>query len=665
MTTVETKDGQVIERIYSQNREMVSIDQVPEHVQEAFVSIEDQRFYSHPGIDLRAITRALYRDIIAMAKVEGGSTITQQVAKNLFLSNDKTWMRKTKEMMAATYLERNYTKDEILELYLNRIYFGEGAYGIQAAAEHYFNRPVSELTVAQGALLAALPKAPNSYSPVNNPEEAMQRRNLVLSEMEQYGTISIEEMKQMQGTTLALEMVDEQQGSWSNSYVDLVIDEAADRYHISRDELKRGGYTIVVEMDPEIQQIAAERMKNGEFIPGSNGPVEGAFTLMDSETGALVAAVGGRDFKHGGVNRTQVKKAPASVIKPLAVYGPALMSGDYQPYSVLSDEPQTFAGGYEPSNFDGEFEQQVSMYEALVESKNVPAVSLLEDIGINYSKGYLEELGLPTEDDGLSIALGGLSYGYTPIQITEAYRSFAAEGKVTDSYTITQILDRDGDVLHEHEPDERQVFDAQTAWYMTEMLQTTASEGTASQGNYDKALAGKTGTQQAEEGNKHVWFAGYTPEYVGSLWMGYDDAGKTVEGSSAYPSRLMKEILSSIDREKGLDSAFTKPEGVEELPEPIDLPVITDLSGTLDLAGLATLRGLLSWTPAEDDRIVYRIYREEEGEDVNVGEVTGEGEYRVSAFGIFDETTYYVVPYDPQTGLEGTPSNSVSLSWNF
>ncbi|WP_241657145.1 transglycosylase domain-containing protein [Halobacillus salinus] len=667
LTTVETEDGQLIERIYSKNREIVEGSEIPKHVKDAFVSIEDQRFYGHSGVDLRAIMRALYKDILAMEKVEGGSTITQQLAKNLFLSNDKTWMRKTKEVMAAIYLERNYTKDEILSFYLNRIYFGEGAYGVQSAAKHYFNRPVSELTVAQGALLAGLPKAPNSYSPFDHPEASIQRRNLVLSEMQEYGAISVDVMKRMQGSTLATEQVEDSSETWSNSYVDLVIDEAAEKYHMSRDELKRGGYRIVVAMDPQIQRIAAEEMKNGEFVPGSNGQVEGAFTLVDNDTGALVAAVGGRDYKHGDLNRTQLKQQPASTIKPLAVYGPALMKEEYQPFSVLPDRKQTFSGGYSPGNYDGNYEGEVSLYQALIESKNVPAVSLLDQIGVDYAKSYLDKLGLPTKDDGLAIALGGLSEGYTPIQMAAAYRSFANGGKASESYTIDKIVDRYGKVIHEHQGKEEQVFDAETAWNVTEMLQTTVQEGTASSGTYPKALAGKTGTQQGENGNKHVWFTGFTPEFSGALWMGYDQSGEgySVQGSSAYPTRLMKQILSKVDQQRPLAESFQTPEGLENLPKPIQLPKLTEATGSLDLAGLATFRGTLQWNASQDDRVVYRIYREEDGEDVKVGEVTGQSSYLVNALRIFDETSYYVVPYDPLTQLEGEPSNIVTLEWNF
>ncbi|MYL51176.1 PBP1A family penicillin-binding protein [Halobacillus litoralis] len=661
MTTVETAEGEVIERIYTKNRKNVSIQQVPEHVKDAFISIEDSRFREHSGVDFKGIMRAVYKDIIAMKKVEGASTITQQLAKNIFLSNEKTWMRKTKEVMAALYLERNYSKDKILELYLNRIYFGEGAYGIETASQHYFQKSASELTIAQGALLAGLPKAPNTYSPFDNPDDAKQRRNVVLSRMYDTGKIDAAVMKQMQGSTLAVVQAEDTNQTWSNSYVDLVIHEAAEKYHISRDELKRGGYRLVVEMDPRIQKIAAEEMKNGEFVPGSSESIEGAFTLMDHSTGALVAVVGGRDFKHGDFNRVRAKQAPASIIKPFAVYGPAMMTGDYDPYSLLSDEKQTFGSNdYSPNNYDDQYEGEVSLYQALIESKNVSAVWLLDQIGISFAKGYLEKAGLATKDNGLSIALGGLSDGYTSLQITEAYGSLAQNGKIKESYAITKILDRNDKVIHEHASDETELFNAQTAWYLTEILQTAVQEGTAKAGEYPKALAGKTGTHQ----DQHVWFAGYTPEYAGSLWMGYDQSGE-IEGSSAYPTRLMKEILTRIDQEKSLAVTFEQPEGVESLPEPVDLPVLTDVTGRLNLSGLATLRGTIRWSASDDERIVYRIFRKENGEDVKVGEVTGKNEFKVSAFGIFDQTSYYIVPVDPLTGKKGQPSNTVNLSWDL
>ncbi|WP_235001572.1 transglycosylase domain-containing protein [Halobacillus sp. Marseille-P3879] len=665
-TTVETKEGEIIERIYTKNRTLVDINDIPEDVQEAFIAVEDSRFYEHSGVDFKSILRAVYRDIIAMEKVEGGSTITQQLAKNLFLTNEKSWMRKTKEVMAAIHLERKFTKDEILELYLNTIYFGNGAYGVEEASKEYFNTSVSDLTVAQGALLAGLPKAPNSYSPFENPEEALDRRNTVLARMEALDMIAAEEMVSLQGSTLGAEKREENNETWTNSYVDAAIREAEENYHISREELKRGGYRLIVEMDPAIQRIASEKMKNGEFAPGSQEQVEGAFTLMDQKTGGLAAVVGGRDFKHGDVNRALTRKQPGSVIKPLSVYGPALMDKKYIPYSLLEDE-QTSYGDYTPRNYDGQYDGYTSMYQAIIESKNAPAVWLLDQMGIGYAKKYLEQLGLPTKDEGLSIALGGLSEGYTPLQLTQAYRSFANQGKVIDGHAIQQIIDRNGEVIHRQEISEKQVFNEETAWNMTQMLEKTVEAGTAQAGSFAKALAGKTGTQQhpsVEGKNKDVWFAGYTPKYAGALWMGYDHSGEDyyLTGGSEYPTALMKSILSEVDEEKEMASSFKKPEGLERLPDPISLPEINDAKGSVGFGGFRLVSGTIEWTPADDDRVIYRIYEDRENGKRLIGDVTGEGRYSVSGFSLLSSRTYVVVPYDPLTGREGEPSNSVTIN---
>ncbi|WP_255437595.1 transglycosylase domain-containing protein [Thalassobacillus sp. CUG 92003] len=669
-TTVETEDGKVIEEIYTENRRLVSRQSIPEHVENAFIAIEDSRFYEHTGVDVKSVFRAIYRDLRAMEKVEGGSTITQQLAKNLFLSNDKTWMRKTKEVMAAKYLERQYSKEEILELYLNRIYFGDNIYGLGSAAEHFFNKDVADLTVSEGAMLAALPKAPNDYSPRKHPKKAKQRRNLVLNRMKDLEMITVEDMLRYQGASLGLDQETENKQAWSHSYVDLVIQEAEEKYNISREELKRGGYRLVTELDPTIQKTAYRHIQNDSIVPGSLSGVQAAFTMMNHDNGAIVAAIGGKGFEHGGLNRAKVKRSPGSTIKPLAVYGPALMTSDFTPYSVLPDELKTYEDGYQPRNYDGQYSEEVSLYHALTASKNAPAVWLLDQIGISYAKGYLDQLGLATDDHHLAMALGGLSEGYSPLQLSEAYQSFASEGAYAESYTIKKIIDRHGDVIHQHEEETTEVFDKQVAWDVTEMLKTAVREGTASQGQYDQALAGKTGTHQHPEHpehNKDVWFVGYTPEYVGSVWMGYDRSGKDsyVTGGSSYPTKMMKAILSDVDQQIGLASTFQKPEGVEELPPPIHLPDIDHVEADVELGGMTLLQGTLTWEPSDDERVVYHIYRSKDGADKKVGEVTGKGSFTVNGFQLFNRSSYYVVPYDPLTEMTGTASEPVQLSVGF
>ncbi|WP_087973342.1 transglycosylase domain-containing protein [Oceanobacillus rekensis] len=666
-TTIETRDGEVIDTLYNENRSLVSIEQVPVHLINAFVAVEDRRFYDHEGVDIKSIMRAVYKDIIAMSKVEGASTITQQLAKNLFLYNDKTWTRKIKEAMAAIYLERNLSKDEILELYMNEVYFGHGLYGVGAASEFFFSKKVEDLTLTESAMLAGLVKAPNGYSPINHPDKALERRNIVLQTMEDAGYIQAETKMNEQGKTLGLQVQKKEPTPWTDSYVDLVMKEAADEHQLSVDALKSGGYRIVVNMDKDIQKIAYEQYKKDEFFPGNTAGVEGAFVMLEEGTGKIVSAIGGRDYRLGNLNRVTVQRQPGSVFKPVAVYGPAMMQEDkYTPFTLLPDQ-QT--AEYAVSNADGVYANTVTMYEALIQSKNTSAVWLLDQIGIDYSKSYLEKLGMPIEDEGTAIALGGLMHGVTPLQMAQSFQTFADDGEIMNSTTIDQIIDRDGEVIFEAEVESKQVFSPQVAWNMTEMLVDTVEIGTATAGDYSKALAGKTGSTQhpyVEGETKDAWFVGYTPEYIMASWMGYDksDEGHYLTAGSAYPTRLAKSILTEIDKQSGgtLSAEFTKPENVENLPEPIILPVVTNLTAEYQFGGFSFVQGKLTWEGSDDDRVVYRIYQENEGIDKRIGEVTGETEYYINN-AIFRNNKYYVVAYDPLSKLEGGKSETVELDW--
>lgn len=666
-TTIETEDGEIIGKLFHENRIPIPIDQIPQHVQDAFIAIEDQRFYEHAGIDLKSVIRAAFRNIVAMSKVEGGSTITQQLSKNLFLFNDKTWSRKAKEAMAAVYLEKKLTKDEILELYLNEIYFGEGVYGIEAASDYFFSKPASDLSIAEGALLAGMAKGPNGYSPINHPEKSLKRRNLVLDEMEEVGFITAKVALTEKGKTLGLKINEKEPNPWVDSYIDLVTKEAAEKYQLSIDELKRGAYHIVVNLDKNIQKAVYDQFQNDEYFPGNTDGVEGAFVMMDQETGKIVSAIGGRNYKLGDLNRVTVERQPGSTMKPIAVYAPALMQEEkYTPFSLVIDQ-QLNHDGYMAANADAQYAGSVTIYNALVHSKNAPAVCLLDQIGIDYAKEYLEKMDLHIKDEGLAIALGGLEKGLTPLEMMESYRTFVGEGAFIEAHTIDHILDRGHEVIYQAEPAETEVFSSQIAWNMTEMLIETVLSGTAAPGDFSKALAGKTGTTEhptVEGGAKDAWFVGYTPEYVSALWMGYDktDEEHYLTGGSEYPTRLTKAILTELDKNKPLAEEFTKPDHVEDLPEPIKLPEITDLEATYVFGGFSMIKGKISWEASADDRVVYRIYREKAGIDERVGEVTGETEFVINS-PIFKENSYYVTAYDPLSKLEGSRSETVKLNW--
>nr|WP_223492691.1 PBP1A family penicillin-binding protein [Sutcliffiella horikoshii] len=663
-TTMVDENGNEIASLFFENREIVEINKIPTHVREAFVAVEDNRFYEHRGIDVRAIGRAVYRDILARSKVEGGSTLTQQLAKNIFLTNEKSWLRKTKEAVIAINLERRYTKNEILEMYLNQIYFGHGAYGVQAASQLYFNKNVEDLTVEQGALLAALPKAPNGYSPINHPEEAKKRRDLVLHLMEDQGYIEAEEAVGLMGKTLGLDIVESPEKQAYLTYIDMVMEEAEEKYGFTPEELHRGGYKILVPMNVAAQDAAFQRFQDNQYFPGTNENVEGAFVMMDQHNGGVMAVIGGRNYVTKGINRVNIRRQPGSTFKPLAVYAPALEEGKYEPYSLLKDELLSYKDGqevYKPRNYHHQYKNEVTMYEAIKDSLNAPAVWALNELGIKKSKSYLEKLDLAIPDNGLAIALGGLKEGVTPLELTKAYRSFGNNGKIVEPYFIQEIRTRKGEVIAKAKKAEKKVFSPQTAWNMTRMLEGVVQDGSAQAGELQGELAGKTGTTNypgVDNAIKDTWFVGYTQDVIGTVWMGYDTTTpeQHLTAGGAYPTRLLKDIL----RDAGLDNgAFSVPVGVTDLENPITMPESIQLKGSMTFHPLSLFTVDLEWSEAEDDRIVYRIYSVSGDKESLIGEVSGDHQYSVKNINIFNVPEYYVIPYNTQTKKEGNPSKTL------
>ncbi|MCY8183378.1 penicillin-binding protein, partial [Bacillus inaquosorum] len=395
------QNGDEVASLYTENREPVSINEIPKQVREAFIAVEDKRFYEHHGIDVKSVGRAVYRDILAGGKVEGGSTITQQLAKNIFLTHDKTFLRKTKEVIIAINLERDYSKDKLLEMYLNQLYFGHGVYGIQAASHYYFNKEVKDLTVSEGAVLAAIPKAPSTYSPVLHPDKNKERRDTILGMMNDQGYISAKDAVSAQGRTLGLHVKKQSETPWFDSYIDLVIEEAEDKYSISGEQLLQGGYTIKVPLDSKLQKTAYQVMKQGSYYPGTDQNAEGSAVFINNKTGGVEAAIGGRDYTSKGYNRVTAVRQPGSTFKPLAVYGPAMQEKKFKPYSLLKDELQSY-GDYTPKNYDSRYEGEVTMSDAITYSKNAPAVWTLNEIGVETGKSYLKANGIDIPDEGLA-----------------------------------------------------------------------------------------------------------------------------------------------------------------------------------------------------------------------------------------------------------------------
>ncbi|MGY4690476.1 transglycosylase domain-containing protein [Salibacterium sp. K-3] len=660
------EDGTKLAELHQEDRNVVEIESLPEHVKQAFVAIEDTRFYEHEGIDPRGILRALYRDILAGAVVEGGSTITQQLAKNSFLTNDQTLLRKTKEVLIAMGLERKFSKEQILEYYLNQIYFGHGAYGIQSAARLYFNKDADELAVDEAAMLAGIPKAPSNYSPVDNREQAEERRNTVLSLMEQQGYIGAQKAVSYQGKTLPDELHETENNPAYYTYIDMVLDEADQKYNLSAEEIYRGGYDIVVPMNQDMQQASYELFQEASYFPEGSENVQGAFFMMDHHSGGVTAVQGGRDYVRQGLNRVTAKRQPGSVMKPLAVYAPALESGNYQPYSLLQDE-ETSYDGYTPKNYNGEYEGEITMTEAVTESTNAAAVWLYDQLDRSTTSDWMEAAGLDVKDNGLAVALGGLSEGLSPYQIATSYTAFANNGKKTDPYFISSITDRDGKVIAEAETESERVMSEQNAWYMTRMLQNVVQEGTGTDGSTTYSLAGKTGTTsfvEVEGATRDAWFAGFTPQWTGALWMGYDQTTEEqyLQAGSSFPTRLFKSILDEVPAESDIRTAFEQPDGVQDLESPVEMENVDDLSASLSLRGGGLFNVHLEWTPASDERVTYKIYEVTDGESEEVEEVEGTGTYTIEGVNIFNMKEYMVVPYNPQTEKEGEASNVAEVS---
>mgnify|MGYP000018567367 CR=1 FL=1 len=663
-SVVVDEQGHEISRLYAENRDPVKLSQVPKRVRDAFIVTEDIRFYKHSGVDLRGTMRALVTDILSGEKAEGGSTITQQLARNAYLNNQKTWYRKLTEAAIAVSLEQKYSKDQILEMYLNQLYFGHGVYGVQMASRFFFNKDVGDLSQEQAALLAALPKGPNGYSPIMHPSKALQRRNLVLTLLAERGYLSNEEAARLKGRTLELEVHKIQTHPEYDTYIDMVKDEAEKRFHIDRDELIRGGYRIVVPINRSAQKAAYHAFKENRYFHGTNPKrsPQGAFVLMNTN-GAVLAAQGGRDYVSGGYNRVDVARQPGSAFKPLAVYGPALDSQRWSPYSLLQDKKVSY-GKYKPTNYSGRYNGKMTMYDAITISQNAPAVWLLDQIGIEKSKSYLAKMGIQLPDKGLSIALGGLKKGVTPLQMASAYTTFDQRGIQSEPYVIQSLFDHNGTRVGAQKPKTRKVFSAQTAWYMTRMLQSVVKIGTARAGYSSAQIAGKTGsTAYTKNGLRDAWFVGYTPDVVGAVWIGYDRTGKDqyLSGSSSDPVRLFKSVINQVPGESQL--TFKKPDGLSDVDEPIRLAKIRNLDAKGILGKFAMPALELTWDGSADRRIVYRIYEEQDGKAVYKGKVTGKSKFRIDFVNPMARTAYYVVPYNPQTRESGQASPKVEARW--
>ena len=555
----------------SENRIIVSLDEIPLHTRQAFIAAEDLRFYDHRGIDVYRILGALRSNLKSGSLAEGASTITQQLAKLTHLSAEKTIRRKLEEINLAFQIEKVYNKDEILAMYLNTVYFGRGAYGIQAAAQAYFGVDEEDLTLNQSASLAAIIKAPSIYAPHISPSNNRSRRQYILSVMAENGFISQEEKQAAldESIWVLAQEAEKQLYSW---YIDEALRESAELLDLSADEVIQGGFKIYTAYDARLQTIADEVYADSSFFPAaaSDGtPIQSAMAVVDTNNGAVLAMIGGRDYTvRRGLNRaTQMRRQPGSALKPLAVYGPALELG-YTTASVLLDEKTSF-GGYTPRNAGDRYYGLVTMRTAIRNSLNTTAVRLLEEIGLDASIQYLNKMGIPTRnsDRNLSLALGSMTYGVTPVELAAAYVPYANGGIYHQPYCVERIETVDGSNVYERKDSGKQVLSAQNAFLMTSLLQSVVSSGTGTRMlAANTPIAGKTGTVSMTGGNRDIWMTAYTPEISVAVWMGYDQTDAKHKISNGITGGRNTASLAAAffkkayaDREK---PDFSQPDGL-------------------------------------------------------------------------------------------------------
>ena len=545
----------------------MSISELQPSTVYAFISAEDARFFEHEGVDVIRIAGAIVADIKAGSYVQGASTISQQLIKLSHLTSEKTISRKAEEAALAYEMERQYSKEDILEMYLNYVYFGGGYYGIEAAAEGYFGVHASDLTLDQSAMLAGILKSPSGYAPHINYAASINRRNNILRLMRDYGYITDDEKKQASARRPTI--LHDKREEYSGYYTDAVTKSAAALMGITVDELIRGGYNIYSAMDSDIQHYCEEMFKNGELFPAEDS--EAAIVVLEPSTGMVVAMVGGRSYTGGiSFNRaTDIRRQPGSVIKPVIAYAPAFEYLNYTAADMILDEETTFAD-YTPSNYGNKYYGWVTVREAVTKSLNVPAVKTLSAVGVYRAKDFAKRCGIEFDDkdDSLALALGGFTYGVSPLQIAGAYSCFASGGIYNTPTLIKKITDRNGLTVYEYRQDSRRVMSEANAYILTSMLKSVVTEGTGHRLNtLDIPIAGKTGTVGLANGNRDAWMAGYTPEYTAVVWQGYDSDRLGLLPSSAtggtYPALMLYELFNHIYPD-GRSGDFERPESVKQ-----------------------------------------------------------------------------------------------------
>lgn len=590
------KDGNKFAEVGIEKRTNVTYQEIPKVMEHAILAVEDVRFYEHNGIDVKRLVGAVIANVKEGFGAEGASTITQQVVKNSFLSPEKTIERKLQEQWLAIRLEQKYSKEQIFEMYVNKIYlssvpsYGQ-VYGVSTAAEAYYGKKLNELELHEAALIAGMPQSPNNYNPFKHPEAAEKRRNIVLNLMAKHGFISKEDAEKAKKIPVQESLVQTKKDpNPYDDFIDQVIKEVSELGDV---DISTAGLEIHTTLDPAAQTHVEKVLESNEIVNFPETEIQAGIVLLDTQTGEIRAIGGGRngDVARGFNFATATKRQPGSTIKPILDYGPAIEHLQWSTYQQIVDEPYKYASGQSVRNHDGKFKGQMSIRDALADSRNIPAIKTMKEVGAESAGKFAEKLGIDIEGNVQeSYAIGGFN-GVSPMDLAGAFSAFGNRGQYNKPHTVTKVVFMD-DTEIDLKPEPVKAMKESTAFMVTDMMRSVVTSGTGRSASVSGLpIAGKTGTTNFDAKTKEqynikpggvpdIWFAGYTPLYTAAVWTGYE---KTTEENYILSSKekgLAKEIFRTVMEEvsKGKDTPdFKKPSsvvlvGVEKGSNPPKLP---------------------------------------------------------------------------------------------
>lgn len=611
--TIKSADGFILHQSGPASREQLTQQQIPDQLERAFIATEDRRFYQHHGVDLQGILRAVSSNVLSGGVVEGGSTITQQLARTAFLNQEHSALRKLREARLAQKIESKLSKKQILERYLNLVYLGGGAYGVADAAWVYFSKPVKDLSLPEMATLAGLPAAPSVYSPLVDPQRARQRRDLVLDRMQSVGYITAAEAATAKAKPVDVKPSTPKNLTKEAPYFIDYIQEQLPRV-ISQSELKAGGLSVETTLNLKWQQSAEKAVKDAVYYDGpGQGFEQAALVALDPRNGEVKAMVGGSNFEQSQFNRvTQARRQPGSTFKGI-VYTTAIAAG-FSPYDGYLDAPYV-VDGYQPNNYGKTHSGWVSMLNALTKSINVVAVKVLIEVGFEPVMKMASAMGIQSKLQPIySLALG--STEVSMLELTNAYGTLAAQGIHAKPHGIRRVLNRQGKVIYNAEVKSKRVVDKDTTAIMSWMLENVVTNGTGTPAQIGRPVAGKTGTSEQA---RDLWFVGYIPQLVTGVWLGNDDNYPTA-GSSGTAAYTWHEFMTPVV--KGMP--------VEKFPP---LPKLEGRKGSIKAKPIRPKSAYTGTLPTA----------EEAPSDASVGGDSGDGSYYDN--GTSGDSNYYQQNY--------------------